>query len=281
MTIESLINRGTRALIQGTIEQPRFEAELLLAFVLDCERVSLYTRSKDDVDASHVERYMSLIDRRLRGEPYAYLTSTKEFMGLSFFVDANVLIPRPDTECVVEAALNALPKDAKNVLDLCTGSGAIGVSIGHYRPDLSITMTDISEAALTVAKKNAEQNGVNACLIQSDLFDLISESDRFDLIISNPPYIPKADIHSLERDVKDFEPILALDGGNDGFDFYRRIIPEAYTRLSLGGLLVLECGYDQGDVLIEAQKQAGFTDNRIIYDLAGLQRGAIGIRPKA
>ena len=280
MTIESLINRGTLALKQGIIEQPRFEAELLLAFVLNCERVSLYTHSKDDVDACREAHYMSLIDRRLKGEPYAYLTGTKEFMGLSFYVDSNVLIPRPDTECVVEAALKALPKKAKTVLDLCTGSGAIGIAIGRLRPDLSVTVTDISEEALTVAKKNAKRNGVNLRLIQSDLFEAVPETERFDLIISNPPYIPKADIQRLDRDVKDYEPLLALDGGLDGFDFYRRMMPEAFDRLSPKGLLVLECGYNQGKTLIDMAKAAGFTDVMLIRDLAGLQRGIIGIRPE-
>ena len=280
MTIESLIYKGTLALQQGRIDQPRLEAELLLAFVLGCERVSLYTHPLNEVDRCGIERYMSLIDRRLHGEPYAYLTGSKEFMGLNFYVDADVLIPRPDTECVVEAALKALPREAKNVLDVCTGSGAIGIAIGLLRRGLFVTMTDISEAALTVAKKNAKRHGINVRLIQSDLFEAVPVSERFDLIISNPPYIPRSDIQTLEREVKDYEPMLALDGGSDGFYYYRRMIPEAFGRLSPKGLLVLECGYNQGQALIGMAEAAGFKDVMLIHDLAGLQRGIIGIRPE-
>ena len=278
MTIESFIHQATLTLQQGNIQQPRFEAELLLAFVLDCDRVTLYTHSKDKVDSQRAERYTSLVERRAHGEPYAYLTGSKEFMGLAFSVDPGVLIPRPDTECVVEAALSALPAEAKTVLDVCTGSGAIGVAIGHYRPDVKVTMTDISEAALAVAEKNARKNGVDARLIQSDLFDALPEGARFDLIISNPPYIPKAEIQTLDRDVKDFEPMLALDGGIDGYDIYRRLIPSAFERLLPGGLLVLECGHDQGKTLARAAKAAGFQDVKLIFDLAGRQRGIVGVR---
>ena len=218
------------------------------------------------------------------GKPVSYITGMKEFMGLEFAVNEAVLIPRPETELLVEEAvkeLEAISREAEavpRVLDLCTGSGAIAVSIRHFVPQAEVTATDLSEEALKVARENAERltaGGIR--FLQGDLFEAFSNlqapgSELFNLIVSNPPYIPAKVIDGLMPDVKDFEPRLALDGGTDGLDIYRRLIPQAAEHLAPGGVLLLEIGFDQGETVPDLCRQAGLGNIAVLKDLAGLDR---------
>lgn len=273
MTIEEEIQRGAQLLKDSEIENPRFEAELLIDLVLDVGRVKLYTEGNKEITPLEHEHFQSLLKRRAGGEPYAYISGHKEFMGIDFLVNSDVLIPRPDTESIVETSLKIIGGKSMTVLDLCSGSGAIGISLAVYAPQINITFSDISEAAIEMTKKNAARKQVLAEYYISDLFSEIPADKKFDLIVSNPPYIPDAEIDRLERDVSDYEPRLALSGGESGYLIYEKIIPQAFDFLSDGGSLVLECGFDQASELSDQLERAGYEVKEIIIDLAGLQRG--------
>ncbi len=294
MNLRQALAKGAEILKASETAGAAFDAQILLQYVLKRDRVFFirepFYRLSDDEEKA----YLKVIDERALGKPVSYITGEKEFMGLSFRVSEDVLIPRPDTETLVEEAIRLLEgKDLRRrkerrswpgapgggeplrALDMCTGSGAIGVSIAVYVPGVRVTAADISAGALGVAKINAVQNGVEdrVDFIQGDLFDCIEESQMFDLIASNPPYISKADVEELMTDVKDFEPRLALDGGEDGLYFYRRIIPEAGAHLNPGGVLIFEIGHDQGVAVSEMLRSIGdFKEIRVIKDLAGLDR---------
>ncbi len=259
MTIRELLNQGIIMLKNEKIDSPKTKARLILESTLNKSREYLIIYDKNEVTSAQRDNYIKKIKRVILGEPVQYITGLQEFMKLNFFVTKDVLIPRQDTEVLVEEVIK-IAKDIPNpvILDLCTGSGAIAVSLAKYIPNSKIYGIDISEKALEVAKKNAEFNGVKNSIEfrVSDLFNKI-RNQKFDIIVSNPPYIKKEDIKLLPKDVQK-EPKIALDGGTDGLVFYSRIAKSAYKHLRRGGYLCLEIGYNQKlqvKKIIEGQKR--------------------------
>jgi len=253
----------------------RPEAERLLRSVLGCERSHLLVHAEEAIDSSKARLAQDGFARRRAGEPIAYITGWREFYGIPLCVTPNVLIPRPETELLVELALERLAAGSPGrVLELGTGSGAIAVALAHERSDLAIVATDISEAALAVARRNARDHGAAIEFVTSDWFDALGPG-RFDLIGSNPPYVAENDAHLKRGDVR-FEPRLALVGGEDGLACIRKIAARAQSRLQPGGWLLLEHGYDQGDRCIELLRELGYADVEDFEDLAGVPRVCAG-----
>jgi len=267
----------TGATIGGLLREsglPRLEAELLLCSVLGCERVRLIARAEEAVDSSRARSAHARFARRRAGEPVSYITGWREFYGLALRVNPEVLIPRPETERLVELALERLPAPAR-VLELGTGSGTIAIALATERPGLGIVVaTDVSEAALALARRNARDHGVEIAFVLSDWFDALGP-EQFDLIVSNPPYVAAGDAHLERGDVR-FEPRLALVGGEDGLDCIRKIAADARTRLRVGGWLLLEHGYDQKDRCVELLLELGYADVGDFQDLAGWPRVCAG-----
>jgi release factor glutamine methyltransferase len=262
------------------IDAPRLTAELLLAHVLATTRVKLFMDLDRPLTKDELGTYRSLIQRRLAHEPTQYLVGHKEFYGRRFVVDARVLIPRSETELLVEAGLSVLPKDAPaRVLDVCTGSGCIAVSIAAERPHASVWASDVSPGALEVAKQNAEALGVSSrvTFFQGSLLEPVPADARFDLVVSNPPYIPTGELAGLEPEVRR-EPHLALDGGDDGLVVIRPLVAAAAPRLNPGGWLALEIAEDQGARVKAVLEAAGLHDVRIEKDLARHERLVLGRR---
>ena len=252
MTIKEILSKGTFMLKDNDIENPKLKARLLLQFVLDKKREYLIIYDNKNVSKVEEEKYFNVINKILSGIPLQHITHHQEFMKLDFYVNEDVLIPRPDTEILVEEVIKIAKKFKEPViLDMCTGSGAIAVSLAKYISNAKVYAIDISEKALEVAKKNALANEVGDKIefIQSDLFENI-ENIKFDIIVSNPPYIKEDDIQYLDDEVRK-EPILALDGGADGVKFYREITKNAYEYLKYNGYLCYEIGYDQKIDVIE------------------------------
>ena len=223
-----------------------------MQFILNKSRQYVIVNDMEELNTNQKNKYFEAIYKIKNGLPLEHITHQKEFMKLNFFVDENVLIPRQDTEILVEEVINIAKRiNAKNILDLCTGSGAIAISLAKYIPQSEITAIDISEKALKVAKKNAINNKVEnqITFINSDMFTKL-DKEKFDIIVSNPPYIKRNVIKNLDEEVKK-EPHIALDGGEDGLDFYKKIIKEAYKNLKYGGYLCLEIGFDQKIDVIE------------------------------
>ena len=246
MTIKELLTQGTMILKNENIDGPKNKARALLEFTLKKSREHLIIYDKTEVTPKQKEEYIKNLKRLISGEPLQNIVGFQEFMKLKFIVNKDVLIPQPDTEILVEEVLKILKKiDNPVVLDLCTGSGAIAVSIAKYVPNVQILATDISKKALEMARQYAKLNGVanNFVFVQSNLFDRI-KADKFDVIVSNPPYIPTDEIDELPKDVQQ-EPKTALDGGKDGLDFYRKIAKQGYKMLNRQGYLALEIGYNQ------------------------------------
>lgn len=244
MTINELLKKGMIALKSANIDTPQIKARLLLQYVLGIKREHLIIYDKQIVPKNKEIAYMNNIEKIRQGVPLQYITHSQEFMKMNFYINNDVLIPRPDTEVLVEEVIR-IAKKINNpvILDLCTGSGAIGISIAKYVKDAKVYASDISEKALEIAKKNAKINDVNIEFIKSDLFKALPKM-KFDIIVSNPPYIRKDIIRKLKIDVQK-EPIIALDGGKDGLDFYRRIVEEAPNLLKWNSYLCFEIGYDQ------------------------------------
>ena len=260
------------------IDEPRLTAEQLLGHVLSIARVKLYMDLDRPLSKDELATYRALIQRRLTGEPTQYLVGFREFYGRRFAVDARVLIPRPETELLVQAALNALPKDAPcRVLDLCTGSGCIAVSIAAERPQASVWAADLMPTALEVARANATTLGVDArvTFFEGDLFAPVPAGATFDVIVSNPPYVKSGEIAGLQKDVQK-EPRAALDGGPDGLRLLERVITGALPRLKPGGLLALEIGEDQGNAVSELMTRSGYRDVKVEKDLARHDRLVLG-----
>lgn len=252
MKIMEAIKKGMIELKNSNIEFPKLKARLLMQYVLDKPRQYIIVNDMEEIKSKDEKLYFSMIKKIRQGIPLEHITHQKEFMKLNFFVNENVLIPRQDTEILVEEVIKiANNKKAKKILDLCTGSGAIAVSLAKYLPDSQITAIDISNEALKIAKKNAISNNVEEQItfINSDMFENLNE-EKFDIIVSNPPYVKTNTINELEVQVKK-EPYIALDGGNDGLDFYRKIIKNAYQFLKYNGYLCLEIGFDQKIDVIE------------------------------
>lgn len=252
MTIREALEKGTVMLKGENLDSPRLKARLLMQDILNKPRQYLLVHDTDDINEIVLKKYFNNINKVKQGSPIEHITHIKEFMKMNFWVDENVLIPRQDTEILVEEVINIAKKvNAKQILDLCTGSGAIAIALAKYIPNSKITAIDISNKALEIAKKNSKINDVEEQItfIKSDLFNELSNV-KFDIIVSNPPYIKKNILCTLDKQVQK-EPILALDGGYDGLDFYRKIISNAYLYLKYKGYLCLEIGYDQKEEVMD------------------------------
>ena len=252
MTIVETIKKGMIELKNANIESPKLKSRLLMQFILNKPRQYVIVNDMKELNFSEEKKYFKAITKMRQGIPLEHITHQKEFMKLNFFVDEHVLIPRQDTEILVEEAISIAQKtNAKKILDLCTGSGAIAVSLAKYLPQSEIVAVDISNDALKIAKKNAINNEVEhqITFISSDMFTNLSD-EKFDIIVSNPPYIKRNVIDKLDEEVKK-EPYIALDGGEDGLYFYKKIIKESYQYLKYGGYVCLEIGFDQKIDVIE------------------------------
>lgn len=271
LKVYEAINCGAKEL-KGVCDNPRLEAELLLAHCFKINRTALFLRREEEISKEQLERFLEFINMRKSHIPYQYIVKKQYFMGLEFFVDENVLIPRPETEILVEETLKRL-KRGDVVLDIGTGSGAIAVSIAKYFPDCTVYAVDISKKAIEIAKHNAKKQGVldRIFFIESDLFCNLPPNLKFDFIVSNPPYIKKREIELLQEEVKK-EPIVALDGGEDGLFFYKKIIREAPFYIKSGGKIGFEIGYSQKEEVTTLLEESGFKDVEIIKDLAGIDR---------
>ena len=252
MTIAEAIKKGMIELKNEDIEEPKLKSRLLMQYVLNKTRQYVIVNDKEQLEKNKEKQYFEEIQKLKKGIPIEHITNQKEFMKLNFFVDNNVLIPRQDTEILVEEVIKISEKiNAKKILDLCTGSGAIAVSLAKYLPKTEIVALDISNQALKIAKKNAISNNVEEQItfVNSDIFTNLSE-EKFDIIVSNPPYIRTDIIEKLDVQVKN-EPYIALDGGYDGLYFYKKIVNESYKYLNSNGYLCLEIGFDQKIDVIE------------------------------
>ncbi|MBZ4333192.1 peptide chain release factor N(5)-glutamine methyltransferase [Corallococcus interemptor] len=282
-TIRRILTWTTGHFEKRGVDAPRLTAEILLAHVLKTGRVRLYVDLDRPLSKDELAAFKALIERRLAGEPTNYLTGTKEFYNRPFKVDARVLIPRPETELLVEAVLHAVPKDAHSrVLDVCTGSGCIAISVAAERPQATVLATDLSKDACALARENAQALGVSerVSVLEGDLFAPLPPDATFRVVVSNPPYIDSGDIAGLSAEVRR-EPRLALDGGPDGLVALRRVIQGARRVLEPGGLLALEMGETQGSAVLELLRAAGYSDARVEKDLERRERMAFGTQPAA
>jgi release factor glutamine methyltransferase len=270
-TTLKLLNWTQGYFAQKGIDSPRLTAEVLLAHALSCDRVRLYLDFDKPLGESELSAYRELVRRRADREPTAYLVGEKEFYGRRFRVDPRVLVPRPETELVLEAAVAALPAEG-HALDLCTGSGALGVTLALERPGAQVVATDLSPEALEVARDNAARLGAaSVAFLAGDLYDPVPPGARFDVIVSNPPYVPRGELDTLPPEVRR-EPRLALDGGDDGLAISRRVVAGAPARLRPGGALVLEMHESHLDALPAICLGYGFARAEARRDLAGLPR---------
>ena len=269
MQIKEAMRKGMIKLKTNDVKEPNLKARLLMQYILNRPREYILVHDDKQLTLRQNVDYFKLIKKLIEGVPLQHITHQQEFMKLMFYVDENVLIPRPDTEILVEEVIKLSKSiNAKKILDLCTGSGAIAVSLAKYIEGSQITATDISRKALSIAKLNATNNNVEdkITFVSSDLFQNISE-EKYDIIVSNPPYIKRKVIKTLDKEVKR-EPIIALDGGNDGLDFYKKIIGNAYQYLKYKGYLCLEIGYDQKDEVIDLiNKEEKYIDTYSKKDL--------------
>lgn len=258
MKIREAINKGMVELKVNGIETPKMKARLLMQFMLNKPRQYIIVYDENELTKPQENEYFKNIKKLINGIPLQHITHQQEFMKLNFYVDNNVLIPRADTEILVEEVIAIAKKtEAKKILDLCTGSGAIAVSLAKYIEKSQITAVDISEKALKIAQKNAMNNDVESQIVfvKSNLFENLPK-DKYDIIVSNPPYIKKRVINTLSKEVKN-EPTIALDGGEDGLDFYRKILKNGYEYLKYRGYICLEIGYDQKYDVIELIENEG------------------------
>ena len=281
-TTLAVLDWTTKRFTEAGIASARLEAQVLLAHVLQCTRTQLYTGFDKPLGEPELAAYRELIKRRLAGEPVAYLVGEHEFWGMPFYVDASVLVPRPDTETVVEVARSLRPDRSApcRVLDLCTGSGVLAVSLAKELPAARVVATEVSEPAVAIARRNTERNEVadRVDIRLGDLWEPVV-GERFDLVVSNPPYIASAVIPTLSAEVKR-EPVLALDGGPNGLAFYDRICAAARSYLEPGGALVVEHGFDQADAVRERFVAAGLEHVTLVHDLGKNPRVTWGIAPK-
>ena len=265
---------GIALLKETNIENPSLDARILMCHTLSCDELYLTVHRDRPLTESEQDGFFSLIKRRMSNEPVGYITGTKEFMSLEFNVDKNVLIPRPDTEILVEKVMSEVKSANPVIIDMCTGSGAIAVSLAKYIPDACVLGLDISEDALKVAKTNSQKNGADVTFEKHDVLKPYSKITA-DAVVSNPPYIPTEDLKGLMSDVIDFEPSIALDGGADGLLFYRAIIKNIGSCLKCGGLLAFEVGLGQADDVAYLMEEK-FSSVTLEKDLAGIDRVVYG-----
>lgn len=282
MTITEAYDMIRDRLSAAGIEEAESESGIILKEAALADRTALLTRGAESLAESVTARLERIVERRVKREPLQYILGSWDFMGLEFKVSPHTLIPRQDTEVLVECVMKEL-HDGMRILDLCTGTGCILISLLKYSNDCAGTGIDISEDAVKLARENADRllgDAVDVTFLAGDLYTPLSrESEGFDIIVSNPPYIPSGVIDTLAPEVRDYEPQLALDGGNDGLDIIRRILDEAFAYLIPGGALFMEIGFDQGETVKKIFEESGLTDVRIIRDYAQLDRIVTGRRP--
>lgn len=275
-SIARVLRWATEDFARRNNPSPRLDAELLLCEVLGVDRIRLILDAARPLDSNELAAYRTLIQRRRRGEPIAYIRGEREFYGHSFRVDPRVLVPRPDTETLVEVALERTRARSLygRALDLCTGSGCVAIALAKARPTWRFTGIDVSPDAVRLARENAERLGVAFCTrwLTGDLFSPLAPGERFELITANPPYIPHDEIARLDRDVRDFEPHLALDGGSDGLQLIERIVAASRSYLVEGGVLALEVGHDQAERVDALFARHGFTQIARRKDYGGHER---------
>lgn len=274
MSYRELFIWGKEKLEAAEIGEAELDARLLLEWICHTDRNDLLVHGDRQVSGAEEEQYREAIARRASHIPLQHITGVQEFMGLDFLVSDKVLIPRQDTEILVEEALRELT-DGTRILDMCTGSGCILLSLLHYSNDCRGTGVDLSEEALAVARENADRLGLAADFIHSDLFERVS--GKYDVIVSNPPYIASGRIPGLMEEVRLHEPLCALDGREDGLFFYRKILEQCGEHLMRGGSLYFEIGYDQGGSVKALMEAAGFHEVRVTKDYAGLDRVVSGV----
>ena len=278
MTIKDIIVKYSKEL-EKISPTPRLDVETLLQKVLGVDRLYILLNLERVLSEDEEQLFNKFINERLNNRPIAYIVGNREFMGLDFFVKEGVLIPRPDTEVLVEEVIElAKKKDAKNILDIGTGSGAITVSLAKYLENVKVTSVDISDIALEIGKRNAISNEVDdrITFVKSDLFTNIDKETKFDIIVSNPPYIKREVIETLDKQVKDYEPYNALEGGVDGLDFYRAITKRAKEYLKKDGILAYEVGHDQSEDVSKLMEMDGYTNIYTLKDLQQIDRVVIG-----
>lgn len=280
-SIEDIIKYGTEELKNKEIDTARLDCELLLGHILKKERLFLITHKEEKVKKEDEDRFLELLDKRKDKMPIKYILNKCDFMGLDFYIEEGVLIPRGDTEILVDEVLKMIPEESKaNVCDLCCGSGAIGISVAHYRKNTFVDLIDYYDQPEKVTLMNIDKNQVNenTKFIRSDLLkEVINTNKKYDIIISNPPYIEDDEINNLMDDVKKFEPHTALSGGKDGLVFYRKIIEQSRKVLVKDGILAFEIGYNQGEAVKNLMLQNNYYDVKIIKDFAGLDRIVVGL----
>ncbi|MEJ6951147.1 peptide chain release factor N(5)-glutamine methyltransferase [Natronospora cellulosivora (SeqCode)] len=277
MNIKEILTSTEEYLKKHGVNNPRLEAEVLLSHVMELERIQLYVHFDKPLKKGELDQYRDLVHKRAQKVPIAYLLEKKEFMSLEFFVNEDVLIPRPETEELVESLIKYCEKKSlndPNIVDVCTGSGAIAVSLAYYLTDARILAIDISAEALEVSKKNIEKFQLSQ-RVKAARGDLLSpliklEKKNVDIVVSNPPYIDKEGMAILSEEVKK-EPAIALSGGNDGLDYYRKLIPQAKSVLKIEGLLAMEIGYNQGES-IKKLFDEDWKNIRVEKDLSGHDR---------
>ena len=290
LLVKEMLTMGEKQLMDSDIADATRDCKILYCYMMDIPFSKIILEYQEVLQDRLCDKYFELIDRRSKGEPVQYIMGSQEFMGLEFIVNENVLIPRQDTETLVEDALEIIntgtlrgeDMDVKrkewDILDLCTGSGAIGVSLARIANKVTVTCSDISEGAIKVAKENAQKHGVakSVKFEQGDLFKPFSKhfrKQKFDMIISNPPYIKSSIIPTLQKEVCEHEPLSALDGGESGLDFYERIVSGVGSHLRKSGVLLLEIGHDQGEAVSGLLSRNGeFTSIRVLKDLANRDR---------
>ena len=273
--IQSALLYGSNFLKSKGIESYNLDSRLLLMEVCKMTRIELCTMPEKLLSYDDFLKYHTLLEQRGENKPVQYILNRCEFMSLDFYVDESVLIPRPDTEVLVELVIQHIrDKSYRSLLDIGTGSGCIPISVGNYSGLKQIAAIDISPTALQVAQKNAKQHNIEIDFILGNLFKNITQ--KYDVIVSNPPYIQTSVIETLDSNVKDYEPILALDGGADGIKFYREITTKSTAYLNTNAMLFFEIGYDQGEAVSKLLKEHGFGGVTIIKDLAGLDRVVYG-----
>ena len=278
MNYRECFEKGKGALADAGIEEAALDARLLLEHICGTDRNTLLVHGDRTVSPEEEKQYLDAVERRSRRIPLQQITGQQEFMGLPFWVNSNVLIPRQDTEVLVEEVLKHT-HDGMRILDMCTGSGCILISILHYSNDCEGLGVDISPPALEVAEENAERllsgrTGVSARFLQSDLFEAVD--GKYDILVSNPPYIRSTVVDTLMPEVRDYEPRIALDGEEDGLAFYRRILSDCRKNLKKGGMLFFEIGYDQAEDVKGMMEQSGFLEVTVKKDFGGLDRVVFG-----
>lgn len=277
LTLLEVLNKSTAYLDSHGIERPKFEAQLLLAHVLQTERLQLFMQFDRPMTQDELAALREPLRRRGQGEPYAYIVGTQEFWSLDFQVAAGVLIPRPDTETLVEQALKLLPEDEELFLaDICAGTGCVGIALANERPQLKVYATELSEQAIELLRANVKAHEMDkrVAVLRGDLMRPIPEHRSIDVVVSNPPYIATGELAGLA--VSRFEPRQALDGGPDGLELYRRLVPEAARRARKA--VLMEIGHDQGEPVAALFEQAGLREVQVVKDLGGNDRVVQGTK---